>query len=186
MSDSEFQASRNQESGLPADLLVVGYVAGAYGIKGWVRIRPYSDDPAALLQSRTWWIDKPTWRDVDMLEAKNHSGDVVAKLMGVADRDAAERLKGATVHIRRAHFPALSDDEFYWVDLVGLVVENLDGVVLGTVSGLMENGAHPILRVGAAASAENRDERLIPFVDQFVKSVDMEAKKIVVDWGVDY
>lgn len=186
MSDSEFQASRQQQETLPADLLVMGYIAGAYGVKGWVRIRPYSDDPDALLNTRTWWIDKPEWHDVDMLEAKFHSGDVVAKLMGVADRDAAEMLKGAVVHVRRAHFPALADDEFYWVDLIGLAVENLDGVSLGTVFGLMENGAHPILKVAPSPDAKEADVRLIPFVDQFVRTVDMDARKIVVDWGVDY
>jgi len=176
--------------------LTVGYISGAYGIQGWVRVKPYSADADALLGAKTWWLDKPELRDVEMMQAKSHSGDVVARLMGVAGRDAAEALKGAVVQIARSHFPALSDGEFYWVDLIGLAVENLQGESLGVVSDLMDNGAHPILRVAAPtvpaeAEAERADSKaaaeiLIPYVDQFVKTVSLADKKIVVDWGLDY
>jgi 16S rRNA processing protein RimM len=185
---------------VPSDLVTVGYVTGAYGIQGWVRIKPYSADADALLGARVWWLDKPELRDVEMMQAKHHSGDVVARLMGVAGRDAAEALKGAVVQIARSHFPALSDEEFYWVDLIGLAVENQQGEALGVVSDLMDNGAHPILRIeplvaAIAIDAAGADtdaakskvaEILIPYVDQFVKSVSLAEKKIVVDWGLDY
>lgn len=174
---------------VPDDLILVGHITGAYGIQGWVRIKPYSLDADALLHAQTWWLDKPVLRDVDMLQAKMHGEDVVAKLMGVPDRNAAEALKGAAVQIRRSHFPPLEDDEFYWIDLIGLSVENLEGEVLGTVAGLMDNGAHPILQVAAPAPAgedQKPKEWLIPFVDQFVKTVDQAGRKIVVDWGLDF
>jgi len=173
---------------IPEDLVLVGHVTGAYGIKGWVRIRPYSADAEAMLHAKTWWLDKPFMRDVDMMQSKMHGEDVVAQLMGVADRNAAEALKGATVQIRRSHFPPLDDNEYYWVDLIGLVVENLQGETLGSVADLMDNGAHPILRVVAQTAAEGQKpkEWLIPFVDQFVKTVDQAGKKITVDWGLDY
>ncbi|MBC7500983.1 MAG: ribosome maturation factor RimM [Herminiimonas sp.] len=173
---------------IPEDLVMVGYVSGAYGLNGWVRIKPYSNDADALLHAKTWWLDKPDLHDVDMMQAKMHSGDVVAKLMGVAGREGAEALKGAAVKIPRSHFPALSGDEFYWVDLIGLAVENLQGELLGQVADMMDNGAHPILRVAAANAADDgkAQEILIPFVDRFVKTVDQAAKKITVDWGLDY
>jgi 16S rRNA processing protein RimM len=174
---------------VPDDLVLVGYVTGAYGIHGWVRIKPYSAEADALLYAKTWWLDKPGLRDVDMMQAKSHGEDVVAQLMGVADRNAAEALRGAAVQIRRSHFPPLSNDEFYWIDLIGLAVENLQGETLGVVSDLMDNGAHPILRVAlpqVQGSEKTSQEMLIPFVDQFVKTVDQTAKKIIVDWGLDY
>jgi 16S rRNA processing protein RimM len=178
---------------IPPDLVVVGYVSGAYGLNGWIRIKPYSADADALLHAKTWWLGNPELpqqlRDVDMMQAKNHSGDVVAQLVGVAGRDAAEALKGAAVQISRRHFPALSDSEFYWVDLIGLEVENLQGERLGVVEGMMDNGAHPILRVAVASAAgpeKAQSEILIPFVEQFVKTVDLTAKKITADWGLDY
>lgn len=175
--------------GVPEDLVLVGHVSGAFGVHGWIRIRPYSGDAAALLHAKTWWLDKPEMRDVDRMEVKLHGEDVVAQLVGVADRNAAEALKGATVRIARKYFPALSKNEYYWIDLIGLPVMNLQNVQLGIVRDLMDNGAHPILRVAAAEVAENelhKHERLIPFVDQFVIEVDLQARKILVDWGTDY
>lgn len=172
---------------IPEDLVLVGHITGAYGLQGWVRIRPYSDDADALLNARTWWLDKPAMRDVEVMQSRIHTDDVVAKLMGVADRDAAEALKGATVQVARSHFPALSDNEFYWIDLIGLEVENLQGQHLGSVRDLMDNGAHPILRVTPTVATEDKpQEMLIPFVEQFVITVDKAAKKITVDWGFDY
>ena len=174
---------------VPDDLVQVGYISGAYGLNGWVRVKPHSSDADALLHAKTWWLDKPGFRDVEMMHAKIHSGDVVAQLMGVAGRDAAEALKGATVQISRNYFPALADGEFYWVDLIGLEVENLQGESLGLVKDMMDNGAHPILRVMAPEVPgldKAAQEMLIPFVDHFVKTVDQKTKKIIVDWGLDY
>ena len=173
---------------IPDDLVLVGYVSGAYGINGWIRIKPYSSGGDALLAAKTWWVDKPEMHDVEMMQSKLHVDEVVASLMGVVGRDAAEALKGATVHVRRSHFPALDNDEFYWVDLIGLAVVNERGESLGVVGDLMDNGAHPILRVEqpAAEGEKPGPELLIPFVDRFVKTVDQAARLITVDWEADY
>lgn len=174
--------------GVPDDLILVGYITGAYGLNGWVKIKPYSAEADALLHAKTWWLDKPALRDVAMMQVKMHSDDIVAQLMGVADRNAAEALKGATVQISRRHFPALSDDEFYWIDLIGLDVETTQGVPLGQVIDMMDNGAHPILRVVASVVDGDKvgQELLIPFVEQFVLTVDKVTRKITVDWEVDF
>jgi len=174
---------------VPDDLVLVGYISGAFGIQGWVRIRPYSADANAMLSAKQWWIDQPAIRTVNRLEAKIHGEDLVARLAGVADRNAAEALRGATVKISRQDFPVLSGDEFYWVDLIGSAVTNLQGESLGVVRDLMDNGAHPILRVAAADIPDtelHKHEKLIPFVEHFVKQVDTANKCIQVDWGNDY
>ncbi|MET3130855.1 16S rRNA processing protein RimM [Oxalobacteraceae bacterium GrIS 1.11] len=183
----------NTASGVkvPDDLVQVGYVSGAYGVAGWVRVTPFSDDADALLSVKTWWFNKPSLHDVDVKQVKLHGGDVVAQLVGVVGRDAAEALKGAAVQVPRSHFPALSADEFYWSDLIGLTVENMQGECLGQVADMMSNGPQSILRVArpvdpAADATETAPERLIPFVGQFVIGVDKVAGKITVDWGLDY
>ena len=178
-----------QESNVPDDLVLVGYVSGAFGIHGWVKVHPYSRDAAALLSSKTWWIDRPDWRVIARSEAKLHGDDVVARLEGVNDRNAAEAMKGTTVKISRKQFPPVAEGEFYWIDLLGLQVVNLQGDILGVVRDLMDNGAHPILRVAAADIPEaelHKHEKLIPFVEHFVKEVDQAGKKIHVEWGSDY
>jgi 16S rRNA processing protein RimM len=176
---------------VPDDLVQVGYVSGAYGVAGGVRVTPFSADADALLKVKTWWFDKPSLHDVDVRQAKLHGGDVVAQLVGVVGRDAAEALKGAAVQVPRSHFPALSTDEFYWSDLIGLTVQNLQGECLGQVVDMMSNGPQSILRIAPLAdptpdAAEPAPERLIPFVAHYVIAVDKAAKTITVDWGLDY
>lgn len=167
---------------VPDDLVLVAHISGPFGIAGWIRIRTYSPEASALFSAKTWWLDKPVLHDVEVLQVRAQGEDLVAHLMGVEGREAAENLQGSTIHIRRAHFPALDNNEFYWVDLIGHQVENLQGEVLGDVVGLMDNGAHPILRVAQPAS----QELLIPFVERFVTVVDQAGKKITVDWERDY
>ena len=175
---------------MPDDLVQVGHVTGAYGLRGGIRITPYSTDADALLNVKTWWLDKPALRPVQVRSAKYHSGDVTATLVDVADRSAAEALKGAAVQVSRADFPALPEDEYYWSDLIGLDVVNLQGEALGKVADMMSNGPQSILRivpqVDAGAADAKPDERLVPFVDQYVKTVDLKARLITLDWGLDY
>jgi 16S rRNA processing protein RimM len=176
----------------PEDLVLVGYVSGAFGLQGWVKIRPYSSTADALLSAPSYWMESPArpgFRDVKRLESKIHGEDVVVRLSGVADRSAAEGLKGSVVKISRKLFPVLPQGEFYWVDLIGIAVENLQGESLGVVRDLMDNGAQSIMRIAAIDVPEAelaKHERLIPFVDHFVKEVNQETRKIVVDWGLDY
>lgn len=176
---------------MPDDLIQVGHIAGAYGLRGGVRVTPYSMDADALLSVKTWWIDKPSLRPVQTRSAKYHSGDVTATLVDVTDREAAEALKGATVQVSRSDFPELPEDEYYWTDLIGLDTVNLQGEALGKVSDMMHNGAQSILRITPvpdpnAAPDAKAPERLVPFVDQYVKTVDLQARLITLDWGLDY
>ena len=176
---------------LPDDLIQVGHITGAYGLRGGIRVSPYSLDADALLSVKTWWLDKPSLRPVQVRNAKSHSGDVTATLVDVTDREMAEALKGATVQVSRADFPELPEDEYYWTDLIGLDTVNLQGESLGKVTDMMHNGAQSILRITPeadpnAAPDAKAPERLVPFVDQYVKTVDLQARLITLDWGLDY
>ena len=120
---------------------------------------------------------------------------IVATAPEIADRDAAEAMKGVRVFVSRATFPKTDDDEFYWIDLIGLSVFNRDNAALGDVIGLIDTGPHCVLRVkpvsaevqgGDAPAEPAADERLIPFVEAYVDSVDIAGRRIVVDWGLDY
>ncbi len=191
MTDSAANSPQPEITAVPDDLIQVGHVTGAYGLRGAIRVTPYSLDADALLNVKTWWLDKPSLRAVKVRTAKFHSGDVTATLVDLSERDLAEALKGATVQVSRADFPALTEDEYYWTDLIGMDVVNLEGEALGKVTDMMHNGAQSILRITPAPAVDapldaKVEERMVPFVDQFVKTVDQNAKLITLDWGLDY
>jgi 16S rRNA processing protein RimM len=180
---------------LPEDAVEVGAIVDAYGLKGWVKIAPHAsaaNGGNAMLAAKQWWLVKGRERkSASCLQSKVHGDTVVAHLSGADDRDAALALRGHSVHVSRRDFPKLADEnEFYWVDLIGLAVENEAGEALGHVADMIDNGAHSIMRVEYPASANEGapklGERLIPFVGAYVKTVDQAAKKIVVDWDADY
>lgn len=168
------------------DLVEVGHISGAYGIRGWVRVRPYSADAEALLTVESWWLDKPVQKSFEAIEARWQGNDIVASLEGVADRNAAEALRGSVVRIARSDFPDLDENEYYWVDLIGLKAVNGQGICLGTVSNLIDNGAHSILQIQADLPDGRKKELLIPFIDNYVGDVDFENGTVAVDWELDY
>ncbi|MGZ5712662.1 MAG: ribosome maturation factor RimM [Caldimonas sp.] len=184
----------------PDDGLEVGRIGDAWGLKGWFKVQAYATPPEALLAARRWHLRAPetapaTRRTagsvpaaLEIREVREHGEGLVAAAAGIDDRSAAETLRGARIFISRASFPAAGADEFYWADLVGASVVNRDGVVLGTVAGLIDTGPHSVLRVapeGAEVPADG-EERLIPFVSAYVHAVDLAGRRITVDWGLDY
>ena len=110
---------------------------------------------------------------------------MVASAQEVPDRNAAEALKGARIFIARSSFPTPDEGEYYWVDLIGLAVVNREGVELGTVTDLMATGPQQVLVIGYEADGKAQ-ERMIPFVDAYVDEVNLQAKRITVDWQPDY
>lgn len=178
---------------LPDDAVEVGRILDAWGIKGWFRVLSHSSDPAALFAAKQWFLlpsekGAKTFSGVGQLsiaQAKMHSDSVVASAKGVVDRNAAEALRGARIFVPRASFPASKEDEYYWVDLIGLLVENREGQDMGVVRDLLETGPQTVLVLEYELDGK-KSERMIPFVSAFVDKVDMAARKILVDWQADY
>ena len=178
---------------LPADAIEVGRIADAWGIKGWFKVLPHSADPQALFSSKRWYL-QPSDRGprafagtvlLRVREAKEHADTIVARADGVEDRDTAERLRGCRIFIPRSSFPTAAEDEYYWVDLIGLAVVNREGVSLGTVRDLLSTGPQTVLVV-AYEQAGQPAERMIPFVSAYVDAVDLPGRRITVDWQPDY
>lgn len=161
----------------------MGRVAGPYGLLGWIRVfQPVE----ALAACRHWWIDGVEYR---VLEAKEHSGTLLARLAGLGDRDAALRLKGKTVAVAREALPEPEAGHYYHADLVGMEVVNTKGEVLGTVQSMASYGAHDVMEVAAAldtADAPARARRLLPWVAAVVRNVDPAARRIEVEWEMDW
>ena len=177
-----------QAAGLPQDAVEVGRIRDAWGVRGALRIAPYSASPEALFSCRHWHAVLPDG-SVQPLEIKQvreaGGGDLTASVQGVEDRDAALALKGARIFVPRADFPALPEGEYYWVDLIGLRVVNREGVALGEVRDLMPTGAQHVLVISYEEHGK-LCERLIPFVAAYVDDVRLDAGTITVDWQSDY
>ena len=195
------RAATSDDPPWPDDAVEVGRIVGAWGLKGWIKVHPFASDPQALFSSRRWFIKPPEEGAVKrpgappasalplllkITEAKDHGDVVVALAQDVADRDAAEALRGARVFVGRSSFPTPDADEFYWIDLIGLDVVNREGERLGTVTGLIDTGPHSVLRVAPTPGAAETDERLIPFVGAYVDDVSLSERRITVDWGLDF
>lgn len=159
----------------------MGRIAAPYAVRGWVKIQTFTEYLDSLLDYPVWHLGKAgKWRTYEVVEAKVHSNHLIAQLAGVDDRNAAEALQGMEIAVEREALPPAEEGEYYWDDLVGLSVVNLDGETLGEVAELLETGAHDIMKVAGER------ERLIPFTDPIVREVDTEAGRIVVDWASDW
>ncbi|MGB5541702.1 MAG: ribosome maturation factor RimM [Gammaproteobacteria bacterium] len=164
------------------EMLVMGRVAGPFGVKGWVRITAFTELSDGLLDYTPWYFGHDgDWREAEVLDARPHGKGMVALLADCTDRDAAMALTGTEIGVWRSQLPAAGENEYYWNDLIGLQVMTKQGRVLGTVDHLIETGANDVLVV------RGEREVLVPFVlGEVVEAVDLEQRVIRVDWDPDY
>jgi 16S rRNA processing protein RimM len=165
----------------------MGRVIGAFGVQGWIKARTFTASPNGLLAYPAWWLamSDDRWREFAVLEARVHADSMIARLEGLNRREEVAPWRGASIGVPKASLPALAAGEVYWADLVGFAVINRSGVTLGRVGGVLETGAHPVLRVAAEGPSDD-GERLIPLVPAYVDAIDVADARIVVDWQADY
>ena len=159
----------------------MGRIVGPFGVHGWLRFKPFTEDPAGLDEYAHWIVRAPEgWIGLPLEELELHSKGPVAKLAGCDDREAAERLRGCDVAVPREALGEAEEGTLYRVDLVGLQVNDESGVVLGRVEGFFDTGDTGVMVV------KGERERMIPFVPEYVKAVDRATRSITVDWKADY
>ena len=159
----------------------MGHVVGAFGVQGMVKVKPYTESAEGLGAYAHWVVRTAEgWREMAVEEFAVHSKGPVARLVGCADRAAAERLRGCEIAVPRAALGDAGEGTLYQVDLVGHEVRDLEGNALGTVDGFVAAGETSVMVVKGGT------ERLIPFVAAYVKAVDRDARRITVDWKADY
>ena len=152
----------------------MGRIAGSYGVRGWVRV----DAPeAALAECRTWWIGGASY---PVEQVKAHSGTLLAQLGGLQSREAALKLKGSKVFVPREALPKAQEGHYYLADLVGLEVVNQRGEALGVVKRWLFNGAQDVMEVAGGRT------HLVPWIPAVVRKVDLQQRRIEVEWGADW
>lgn len=164
----------------PEAWVTLGRVAGIFGVRGWLRVYSWCDPRTGILGYARWWLGSNRERlGYRLLEGRAHGRGVVARLEGIEDRDGARACMGLDIAVPRAALPASAG--YYWADLVGLQVENRDGVRLGRVVAHIETGGHDVMVV-----AEGGRERLIPYAPgRYVDEVALDAGRMIVDWHPD-
>ena len=165
-------------SGESSALIQLGVVGAPFGVRGWIKLRSHTDPPERLLDHRSLRIGRGSvWQDY-RVEARGRSGGALTvKLAGVEDRDQAQALRGAEVCVPRTELPPRDDKDFYRADLIGCEVVNLEGLGLGVVEHFIETPAQVLMVVRGA------QEFWIPAVPQHLRRVDLQERRVVVDWS---
>ena len=165
--------------------VLLGRIVGVYGVRGEVKIESFTEPRLRIFDYQPWLLERDAGaiEEVRGASGRAQGKGVVAAFVGISDRDRAASLIGANIFVPRNALPAAAKGEVYQGDLEGLEVVNLAGVSLGRVSHLFETGANPVL----VARKEDGREHLIPYVpEMYVQSVDLDAKRIVVDWDEEF
>ncbi len=158
-------------------LIELGVVGAPFGVRGWVKLRSYTEPPERLLEHRRLQLRLGgAWRPYRIEATGRSGGHLTVKLVGVEDREGAEALKGAMIGVPRSELPPREDKDYYRADLIGCEVVNLDGERLGVVRHFVETPAHALMVV------RGEKEYWVPAVPQHLRRVDVQARRIIVDW----
>ena len=159
-------------------LIELGLVGAPFGVRGWVKLRSHTDPPERLLEHRSLQLGLGgTWRTYKLEASGRSGGRLTAKLAGIDDRDQAQALRGARICVPRSELPQREDRDYYRADLIGCEVVNLAGVHLGIVQHFVETPAHALMVV------RGTQEYWVPAVAQHLRRVDLQARRVTVDWN---
>lgn len=157
--------------------MFVGKVHGAFGVRGWIRVQSFTEVPTDILSYQPWLMGGREYR---VLEGKPHGQGLVARLAEVEDRDLAQAMHGLDIAVPESELPPAEEGEYYWRDLLGLEVKTSEGVSLGVIDSMMETGSNDVMVV------KGERERLLPWIDSTLVTVDLKAGVVTVDWDPEF
>lgn len=151
-------------------------------MRGWIKIMSYMSPRESIYQFPSWLIKVgKTWQTFDLEDGRAQGKGFLVKFDGVDDCDEARAYMHCDIAIYADELPELEEGEYYWKELIGLTVINLQNENLGVVHHLIETGANDVL------SVKTKDtERLIPYIDSAVIDIDLDAQQMIVDWPSDW
>lgn len=175
----------------PSDLITIGKVIGVFGIKGWLKIKSFTEPAENIVNYSPLWLKtRHGLKEIDIQEYQFRSQGLILHIRGIDDRNAAEELGRVELAVREHQLAELEEGNFYWHQLLGLKVISRfasDEYTFGTVTDLLETGANDVLVVQPTGESMDDRERLVPFVmDTYIKTVDLETKTMWVEWDPDF
>lgn len=172
----------SRASGREQSRIVLGRIAGPFGVRGWVKVISFTDPPEQILEYPIWRADLPgaARRELRHYEGRRHGKGLVVRIEGIDDRDAAIAAARPQVWVERSALPALKKDEYYREDLVGFEVVNLAGQRLGCVDHFHDLPANAVMVV------VGEREHWVPVGGQQLFRVDVGQRRITVDWDPEF
>ena len=167
----------------------VGKLNGLFGVKGWVKVFSDTQPKENILSYSPWYLKRNgQWQEFKLLSGKSHGKGVIAQLAGCTDRDIAAELIGSEIAVKHEQLAKPASGEYYWGDLIGLLVKTLDGVELGKVTSMLETGANDVIVTQSEKDSKGKKrERLIPFIiEEVVQEVNLEQGFMTVDWDAEF
>lgn len=169
------------------DLIVLGKITSVHGVRGEVKIYSFTDPIDNLLGYPAWTLKRDgEVKQVELVSGRLQGKILVAKLRGLDDREVARTFAGFDICVPRALLPDLDDGEYYWHQLEGLKVIDLQGQLLGRLDHLLETGSNDVMVVKPCPGSLDDRERLLPYTEQCVQKVDLVAGEMRVDWDADF
>jgi 16S rRNA processing protein RimM len=161
--------------------LLIGQINGLFGVQGWVKLFSYAHPRKNILSYQPWHIKVDgVWTTLDIVKGREQGKTIVAQLKDVDDREDSRRYIGVELYIEKSQLPQLAQGEYYWDELTGLEVINNQGIVLGTISYMVDTGANNVMVVNG------KKEHWVPYIEPFLISIDMDKRQILVDWDEDF
>lgn len=173
---------------MPAEWVTVGQVGAPYAVRGWIKIRSFTDPEENILGYTPWMLDgERGWTEIGVEDSQVRGGELLVRFAGCECREQAQIHAGRTIAVPKDRLPEPDNGEFYWHQLIGLQVTNRSGERLGPVTQMMATGTHDVMVVRGDADSVDQRERLIPWVEgRYVMKVDLAGGRIEVDWEADY
>ena len=164
------------------EIVVMGKVAGPYGVKGWIKVYSFAEKLESLLNYKKLFFskDQRKWQEIEVGEIKLHGKTIIANFSDIVNRSNAEEYKGYLIGVLKESLPKLNKNQYYWNDLIGFEVLNLKNYSFGLVETFIETGANDVIVV------RGEKDRLIPYTQKTIIEVDIVKDKIVVDWDEDF
>jgi 16S rRNA processing protein RimM len=164
-----------------SDPVIIGSFGKTFGVRGWIKVNSFTIPQKNILDFKPWLIQKnSSWEEFYFEDSRDRIDSIIVKLPNCSSPEEARNFTNIKIGVWLEKLPKLQEDEYYWVDLVGLKVLNLNGIDLGVVRDLMATGANDVLVV------IGERKRLIPYVSDVILKVDLVKKIIHVDWELDF
>lgn len=168
---------------------VMGRFGAVFGIKGWLKVFSFTEDPENLFTYTPWFFryQDGEWQNIEIESYKRHADGFIAKIKGIDIREEAQSYTGAEIGILGSSLPSMPQGTYRWRDLIGMKVVTVDGYNLGVVKSMMETGSNDVLVVKAEKDDKYEiKERLLPYIDDVIVSVSLSDKVIQVSWDPDF